>query len=268
MISIKKNQQWDNFEKIFSTEWRKRFEWFLYEFGRRATYMFHEKLLDNLDSVVGIEDYKNRLVIAEMRQRKKRSWFAIAALAKSPGNAEFDGRTTLLNVVPRFKNGLGADPVTEILANYGPWTIDTIPFIPSVRQAAVVISAVKADEIVKVANVNLANSGNVSALMSRYNLAFEPRFVVWKKLRVVPDWAVEAVKIEYGLSENSKAHWRPTLKWMRSQGIRELSKTKVLTRVWFDPSFTGFKNKKRVQIKLTETELKEIQEFQNKIRKK
>lgn len=268
MISIVKNKAWEDFEKIFSHEWRERFEWFLYEFGRQATYLFHTQLLDTLSNVVGVEDYKDRLVIAELRQKKKRSWFAIAALAQSPGNANFDGRVTLITVVPRFTLGAGKDPITEILADYGPWTIDTIPFIPSIRQAAVVITAAEEAEVAKTANTNLTNAENVSGIMKKHGVTYEPRFVVWKKLRVVPDWAVEAIKIEYGLVPNSKAHWRPTIRWMQTQGIRKLATDKQLRRVWFDPTFAGYKNRKKVQEHFTERELKDIQDFQNKVRRK
>jgi hypothetical protein len=264
MISIKKTPGWESMEKIFRYEWRKRLDWFFYEFSKQATFIFHEKLLGSLEDVVGVDDYKERLVVAELRQGKKKSWFAIAALAE--GGANFNGKTTILNVVPRFS--LEKDAVKEILYSYGPWTIDTIPFVPSIRQAAVTITEADEKDVIALAERNIANGSIVNELMLKYNLSFEPRFVVWKKLRVIPDWRVEAIKIEYGLTDNSRPHWRPSLRWLEKTGIKELQKIKPLNRVWFDPNFSGFKKFQKIQEKFTESDLKEIQEFQDKIRKR
>lgn len=80
------------------------------------------------------------------------------------------------------------------------------------------------------------------------------------------DFELDAIRLEYGLAPGGKAHWRPALRWMKRQGLRQLEKEKDLVRVWVDPKFRKYRFRKRVRLKLSQDDLVRMEKFQDKVR--
>lgn len=260
MISIKPNQQWKNFDRIYGrSDIVRRYYWFLFEFGKRASRLFHRQLGETIEKKIGDKEYKKRLVVAEMRDKGSLAWWAVVGSAKGIG--EFDPSKTIFQVAARFR--IDDDPVREILENFGPWTTDTIPFVPSRRAAIVIAKEVSEKEVQKQRKRIQDDWNKIKSKLVVYGIAFEDRIVVHRKLRVVRDIDVDALRYEF---VSGDSHWRPSLRWIRKQGIKKLEKEKDLIRVWVDPKFAKYRVFRHFRIKLTQAELKRIQSFQDKVR--
>jgi len=266
LFKIETTKQWDNFASIYGAkDIRLRYQWFLFEFGKRASRLFYKHLLQQISEIPGSTNYKKSLMLAEVRDKGKMAWWAIVASAKPLGNAKYDPKTSLFVVASRFTN-VDSDPVKEILEDMGPWTVDTIPFLPSARAGQVVLKEVSEDQVERTKEANLAQGQDTRSKMVKHGIPFEQRNVVYSKLRVIEDIEMNALRIEFGLAEKSKAHWRPSIRWIKRQGMARLEKDRDLIRVWIDPRFIKYRQFRHFRVKLKQAELKRIQNFQNKVR--
>lgn len=264
MIRITKNQQWKQFERLFNKDILKRYEWFLWEFSHRLTLQVNDYLLGRLPDVIGDVEYKKRLAVAEIRDKKMKVWWAIAARAFDMSELEIDPGRTIFKVSTRMK--IKNDPVADILQDYGPWTLDTIPWVPVLRQAAVVAKTVTAKEVNETYLDNRRNWKEISALLENYKIDTMPRQMVLSRLRAVTDLSVQAIRMEYGLEEGSSPHWRPAIKWARNEAPKVLKNDEDLFRSMTDPKFQKWKRKGHEKDHMTEAEVKALQEFQDKVR--
>jgi len=266
MIRIGKNLAWRNFEKLFDNSITERFDWFMFEFGKRLTFLVHKELLGRLSKIKGTRDYQKRLLVAEIRNKGGRAWWAIAARATTIGQTEnYDPNTSILQVVPRYDIGKD-DPIGEILINFGPWTAETIPFVPSQRQASVVMKKATTQTVTEIKRDNLANMAAIQGLMTKHELVFDTRNDVYRELKIVPDLEVEALRIEFGQAENSGAHWRPAIRFAKTKAIDKLMNDKDLIAVMTDPKFKNYKNKEHLTDFLNPSEVKALENFQRQLR--
>lgn len=262
MIKITPNAGWKAFNKIYGKpDLIQRYYWFLFEFGKRSTKHFHKYLGEKISKTIGDSEYKKRLIVAEVRDKGKLAWWAVVAKAQSLTASGLDPNTTAFYVEARFE--IDGDPVREILDEMGPWTADTIPFIPSTRSGAVIAKEVGADKVEEIRKFVKKNWSNINSKMVVYGLVFEDRMVVYRKMQVIRDLEVDALRYEFTMG---KPHWRPSLRWIRKQGIKKMEKEKDLIRAWIDPKFAKYRVFKHFRIKLTQAEIKRLQSFQEKVR--
>lgn len=266
MLKIETTVGWDNFVSIYGAkDIRLRYQWFLFEFGKRSAKLFYKHLMQQLSTLEGTSAYRRSLSVAEIKDSGKRAWWAIVSSAKPIGNAQYDPKTSIFIAASRFTN-VEKDPVREILEAYGPWTVETIPFVPSSRAGQIVLKNVTEDEVTRVRETNIRRGEKIKAAMSSHGISFEPRQNVYQKLRVIEDIEANALRIEFGLAEKSKPHWRPSIRWLRKQGMQKMEKEKDLIRLWFDPKFVKYRSFRHLRVKLTQGEIKRIQNFQDKVR--
>lgn len=262
MLEIKPNKQWKQFDRIFREEMTDRYRWFLYEFGKRVTRTFLKHLKTEIKSIPGTEDYRKSLVLAEIRDKGKASWFAVVATAKPmAGN---DPKESVLIVEARFKRN--DDPAFAILEQMGPWTVDTIPFLPSDRQGQVILKKEDPKVVETLREANFANGDKLTSKMIVFGIDFTPRDKVYEELKVIRDIEIQALSIEFGMAQNSKSHWRPSLRWMQRNIVKFGQKDRDLFRVWFDPNFRKYRVQRRLQIRLNKKDLQRIKSFQDKVR--
>ena len=228
--------------------------------------MIHEYLLGKVSQIKGSDDYKKRLIVAEIKDKGSKAWWAIIARARALTQDERDPKETILTVVTRYK--LSKDnPVDAILIDYGPWTTETIPFLPSLRQAVVILKKSKPKKVEEIKAKNISHQIKIDRLMDYYELRTDPRTTIYKSLKIIPNWEIEALRLEFGLSEGGKSHWRPTIKFAQQQVLDRIMKDRDLIRVMTDPNFSRYNNKKHLKDRLNDYEVRALESFQKTIRK-
>jgi hypothetical protein len=265
-IKIEPNKKWQDATEFFSTV-MKRYDWFLFEFGRLITRELYKNLLNEIKGVKGPKDYQKRLVMAEIRDRGGKAWFAVAVRAINLHEAKKDADHSILKVVSRFPDLKGFDPVRDILQTFGPWTVDTIPFVPPERAAIVTIQAAKIPEVNKTRAKNKASMAKVQKIMAENNLSFDTRIFVMRKLKVVENFEKWVNDLEFGISGDRRPHWGPAIKKTMTSGLRKLMRDKGLMNVLTDPSFKQYNVKHHLNLKMTDQEVKDLEKFRKRLLK-
>lgn len=265
MISIKANKNFESLADLFGSDMMDRFDFFCFQFGKKLTYLIHQELLDRISRIKGPKDYKKRLIIAEIRDPNGRSWWAIVAKGKTLSQREYDPKQSILTVVPRYDLDV-ENPIEDILVSHGPWTPETLPFVPSLRQAAVVIKRATLKDADTVKKKNLFEMDAISEKMDASDIEFETRLKVYEKLKVVPDLEIEAMRLEFGAGTTAQPHWRPAIKWGERIGLTMIENDKDFIRILTDPTYKGYKVRQHAKDFLTPSELKALEKFQNKVR--
>lgn len=265
MLSITKNSAWIKFEKLFGPSILKRYDWFLFEFGKKMTSLIHKELLGRLEDIKGTDKYKKQLVIAEIRNSGDRTWFAIAARALPLKDQKEESKTQILKVVKRFVIKDERDPIKEILEDYGPWTEESIPFVPSLRQAMVIVKDVSKETYQEILKKNEIDLPIYTKLMSDFRINTQIRRDVKTKLRAVKDLDIQALQLEYRKVSEGKPHWRPAIKYAKTQGLRKLMTDRDLIRSMTESSFIKWKSYKHLRVRMNSNEMKNFEKFQKEI---
>lgn len=266
MFEIRPNVPWQDFNAVYgSKDIFLRYEWFLFEFGKKATKLFYKNLMQRISGLEGSEEYKKALILAEVRDRAHKSWWAVVASAKAIGDAKWDPKTSVFTVVSRFAR-VTDDPITDILETFGPWTVETLPFLPSPRAGQVILKTATEERVEQIKENNLRHGEAIKMKMVKHGIDFAPRHLVYRKLRVIRDIEAEGLRLEFGLVKKSKPHWRPSLRWIKKDGMKKLGNDDQLYRLWWDPRFVRYRSLRHYRLKLTPDEVKRMEKFQEKIR--
>jgi len=266
-ISIKPNAKWKEASQLFETI-DKRYEWFQLQFGRRAMVIFYKMLGDEIKKIKNTpRSYRKRLVMAEIRDTAKKSWFAVAVKAQPLSKTEFSTQDTVLKVVSRFPDMEGFDPVRDILQEYGPWTAETIPFIPSKRYAVIVPEKARSDRVKRTTIENKKNSMKVSILMKENHITYDSRFEITQKLHLVEDIEKAVWEIEFARTNRSHPHWTKTIRKFRSEIIRKMMNQRDMIAVMTNSKFSKYKTKVRIRNKLNTQDLRNMEKFIKRIQR-
>lgn len=263
MLRIKPTREWNSFYQIFGREIVKRFNWFQFEFGKRMTCLVHQELLSRVSDIKGSKHYKKRIVVAELRRSGNRSWWAIVTKAKSLQEGNYESDKTLFSVVPRFE--LTDDNPIKVLEKFGPFTVETIPYVPTLREAQIVAERATPDRVDRVRERNHAESNVVSSQLQQLGVQYDPRLAVYKKLRVVENLEALALGLEFGLVDGGKPHWRPAIRFAHRRGVTILKTDRDLIKVMTNSNFRRFSRLKHFRVKIKPSEVKALRRFQNKV---
>ena len=266
-ISIKPNSKWKEASSLFETI-DKRYEWFQFQFGRRAMTIFYKMLGDEIKKIKHApKGYRKRLVMAEIRDTAKKSWFAVAIKAKPISKTEFGSEDTILKVISRFPDIEGFDPVRDILQEYGPWTAETIPFLPSKRFAVIVPEKARSDKVKRISLENKRNTLKVSILMKDNHIVPDTRFEIFQKLQLVEDLEKAVLEIEFARTSRSHPHWAKTIRKFRSEIVRKMMNQRDMIAAMTNSKYSKYKTKARIRNKLNTQDLRGMEKFIKRVQR-
>lgn len=266
-FSIKPNAKWKEASRLFETM-DKRYSWFQYEFSRRAIILFYKMLGDEIKKIKqGPAGYRKRLVMAEIRDTAKKSWFAVVVKAKPAKNTDFSSENTVLKIISRFPDMEGFDPVRDILQEYGPWTAETIPFVPSKRYAIISPEKARSDRVRNVALENKKNMSKISMLMKENHIVPDSRFEIIQKLHLVEDLEKAIWEIEFARTSRSHPHWTRALRKFRGVILRRMMNQRDLIAVLTNSKNFKYKTRAKVRNKLTTKDLRSMEKFIRKVQR-
>jgi hypothetical protein len=268
MLKITPNKKWKEADELFR-DILKRYDWFLFEFGRKITAELYDSLLGEIKAIHGSEDYRKRIAVAEIRDRGGKYWFATVVRAERFGQTKTDSSSAILTVIARYPSDKGDDPIRDILQAFGPWTVDTLPYVPSERVATVKIDAGKPKEVANIRKKNMKDMPSIQKAMDELDIPFDPRVMVMSKLKVVEEFEKWVNGLEFGLSGDRHPHWSKAIRKAKVVGLRKLMKDKGLMNVLTDPTFKKYRVKNHFgptgKMRMTEQELKGLEKFQKRL---
>lgn len=129
----------------------------------------------------------------------------------------------------------------KILADYSPWTLETLPYPPDPKTADIISRRVSRREVIKVTKARRRDLPSVRRMLSLAGIrvADMRTSMRGRGIAALPDIAFESLRLEFGLGgAPSKPHWRRAiLKLALRGGVGRIAKKKELFRALSDLSF-------------------------------
>lgn len=214
----------------------------------QVTYLAAKEVFDGLMTRIpkdsDLRDYRNGLELAKvLGVAKDEDAYTVYVNAKRSRVRKVDGPKTLLYV--RAKRSPRRTPAdVGILERFNPWTTDTLPFTPNKRFAVIVSRKAAKGEVSRVAERRRREKPVWKRALTKAGvrgLGKDKGIKVSRKMKALPEMALVALSLEFGLSGKSKAHWRPVISGLRKSGLRQiLRRNRELGRALTDPSFTAW----------------------------
>lgn len=183
-------------------------------------------------------------------------------------------KKTILRVVPRASVLVPALPEVLILKNHGPWTPETLPFMPSDRNARLYYQTVTAKEAdaVTAKQKDPAQRLKIKTLLDQ--VGFRPPRQNLKlqtpppAIRAIPDAAYAGFRMEFGYGGGERvAHWAPSLRALKLGGLRRVLKSKALKNAVERLRFDAWKQwPPRTVDKVSQQDTMRYKAFQKRVR--
>lgn len=148
---------------------------------------------------------------------------------------------SLLYVVHKASMRAPKSPVTQVLVEHSPWTIDTLPIRPPAGTAQVVQRTASAKVLERVRRARKDEKPQWSRKLRKAGA--KPERLGLGGFKVTVDVGKQSVDLEFGLAGVSKPHWRPSiLKLMKGGGVQPILNGDRVQQALRDPKFEGYKN--------------------------
>lgn len=209
------------------SEWSERMRKFRSQFVYLVSEYAREEVVSRIPSGKQYDAYRDSLERVRVVVGPKYDAFTIRSNPKARKITKTDRRSTLLYIKPR-QRGRATPPEILILESYSPWTVDLLPFKPDPKLATMVSRKVSRKQTVQAAE-NLKRTRVIWAKqLEKLHIRVPrvtPALANTKGLEKVPDAALDALQLEFGLgAEKAHAHWKPAILWLQRRGIRRMMK--------------------------------------------
>lgn len=237
-------------------------------FNRRMSQLTAEAVRDNvmerLPRSPRYQAYRDALEVRRIEQTGEMKGkvihsYAVIARPQPEDMSLLDIKTTVLYV-------LGGTLQGDTLAQYNPYTVDTLPVFKGIEKQRLVYRQVTEGEVSRIRRASLRISNLVLTALS--NIGIKARIGAQQThLSVLKDIAFQALRMEYGImGEQSIPIWRRFTKNPKSVVDAMVAKHKELTAILF-----GKKNEYRRWLDDSQTpkmrvdETKQFQEFAQQV---
>lgn len=211
----------------------------------------------------GITD---NLSIAEVASREPS--FAVHVRTRSKKVRKIDSAKTVIYV--RAKKSLTRPPntVVKVLEDMGPWTMDTIPFWPSSKNAVVIQRKVRKQEADNVAAMQKRQLASVKRELARLGKRpiSKKKDSRIKRGKAIQDVAMIALNLEFGDGDSrSIPAWRTSILDLATQTKHAMRDYPQIKAAISDPNNRKWKSWPRVKDKIGRTQVKSYVGFMKKI---
>ena len=219
--------------------------------------------------------YRRGLSIARVSgiPKSKGVAYSLRISPKAEKVTSINAKKTILYVKPRASRLVPPKPEILILRNYGPWTVDTLPFQPTKRDAVIYSRRVRAKEADAVAKKQQDSkmARKVRTLLDRAGVPPPKADLKLKTppvIRAIPDVAFEGLRMEFGYGDRDKVpHWRPALRYLKLAGMKRIFKMRDFKDGATKARYTGWKKwPPQVKDTVTASEARAYKHFEKRVR--
>lgn len=207
--------------------------------------------------------------LAETRGQKQ-PIFSVYADSKARAVRKIDEPHTVIYVRARRISDR-TNPDIKLLSEMGPWTVDTIPFWPTAKQAIVIQRRVTKKQVEKVAKMQESQKNKVQRALQgikNYNQNKEQKRLVKKrKARAVPDFVYQMTSLEFGGGKTRPmAIWRNALLAIKTSLVKTITdRYKRVNMILADTRSGNWRTWPTVKNRLPASQLKSFEDFQKKL---
>lgn len=173
-----------------------------------------------------------------------------------------DAQRTILTVKPKMVGGKVVSEAAVVLARNNPWTMATLPWEPTRREASLVSRRVNEQDVKDIEQQRQLDRPAIVAELRELGVSIRPKDKVLLGRRVTRDLAFEILRREKGIGVPGHAHWRPAVQAIFSQ---HLKKTMKELAPWMsDPENEEWEARQNLPVEAASV-IKRVQEFQKRI---
>lgn len=215
--------------------------------------------------------YREGLETARISGTKKEPAYAVQLSSKRAGTQrvrKVDAAKTVIYV--RAKRRLApASEAVRVLERNNPWTLETLPFSPSGKEARLISKKVSRQVATRVTRRLKRDKPFWSAELQRAG-----KKAVRKDRRVSsssvakprPEAAFPAIGLEFGIGRVARPHWRPAILPFTRDPARAILKAAPNLTDLLDPSYRAWKRwGPRVRVTISKADAKKFVPFQTKL---
>jgi hypothetical protein len=202
----------------------------------------HQDILDKIPTDKQYDKLRQALKVGELSDNRD-PCFAVFLDAKAQDAKKIDGERTLIYIRER-KIPVKVKPEVQILIDKGPWTVDTLPFWPSKKDAVTVQRKVGKRILDKVAKMQASQQADVISQLTKLGKrditnAMKKKTADTKKTKSVTDVVMQMQTLEFGGgSQRPLALWRSSIK-----NITNRTKTLLTRYKRIDSTLNDIRNK-------------------------
>lgn len=260
-----------DFEKLMR-EWPDRSRKVRAQFTYLATEYAHEQVRARIPNTQEYRPYKQGLVFSKvLGVGADEDAFAISIDPKHSKVQKVDAKKTLLYVRAK-RRSRRTPPEIAVLERYNPWTVRSIPFAPKKRWAVVVSRKAGTSEVRRVEKLRARDRVKWQRELAKTGVRTvkkEQGIKLPKKLEALPDVALDAIRLEFGLGMRSEPHWRPVILRLVKSDLKKLLKRKQgkeLIKSLTDSGFSKWKKwPKKTRRKLRVGDARKFKGFQKRL---
>ncbi len=247
-------------------DWPKRAKAVQSEFTHDAAEDVRKGILAKLPTGAEYRDYRKNLQVGSVAGMPSGQAAHILYVPhKVKSVKKIDAKNTLLYVYP--KGGMKRpSPQAEVLAKFGPWPVDLLPYRPPASEARLISRRVSEGEITAIRQRLVRKRSVWSRALSEAG-SKKKNIRIDKKLKTIPDIAFSALRLEFGMGGKPRAHWRPSILDLARNTIPKGAKKKnKFDKAMADPLNTDWlgwpsRTKSRIRVK----DLTDFKGFQDRL---
>jgi len=206
--------------------------------------------------------YRDSLGIYELAGTGKIYEVGVVSKPKETQLKVIDTYSTVLYIQPRGR-GTEISEAALLLQRYEPWSLSTLPYEPSPKEAEVIARRVSPREV-KAVEIKLRSLlGPIERELARLGVRLRklPKTVLNRKVKM--DLAYMALRLELGLAGFPHVpHWRPVLR--RIVKNPHLTFTDKIERTMTDPKYGNWKGE-HILPEMPESLVNNFNDFQSRI---
>lgn len=173
-----------------------------------------------------------------------------------------DAQRTILDVFPEVVAGKVVSEAAVVLQRNNPWTMNTLPYEPTKREALVRSRRVSEKDAKSIEQMREKDRAAITAELRGLGVPIRATGKVLLERRVSRDIAFEVLRREKGIGMPGKAHWRPAVRAIFTQ---HLKKTMKELGAWMsDPDNAEWKQRSDLPVEAASV-IERVQAFQDRI---
>jgi hypothetical protein len=219
-------------------EWRERTEAVQNKIAREAAKALLGRVKKGIPSKPEYKDYRDSL---QTFQLTSGSAFGVRINPRSKKVKKLDPTITLIYIKSKVRTRKEGR-ATRLLEKLGPWTVTTLPFLPSKKEASIVYRKVTRKEVDAVEKLKAQNAGKIRRAFIRINVDVERARKKNANSDAVPDVAFLGNSLEFGYGKTrATPHWRPALKFVLRNSVPALLASPDIRSALTDVNYTNWK---------------------------